>query len=206
MATSALIQGGILGFAMIIPIGVQNAFILSQGIRCNHHYLTAFICLICDIVLTTVGVFGGSKLITSSQYLLLLIGWGGILFLLFYASSALYRAYQGHYAKPNQTKELASRKAVIITTLAVTLLNPHVYIDTVVILGNIGSTFNDNDKVYFTMGAIFAASLWFFGLSASAAKLAPWLSRPRILRIIDLFISGVMLFVAYKLYASLLAY
>lgn len=203
MATSALIQGMALGYSMIIPIGVQNSFILSQGIKRNHHYLTATICLFCDIILTILGVFGGGQLITSSNILLTLIGWGGILFLLSYAIKALYQAWRFQYRQFNQVAPSSTRKAVILTTLAVTLLNPHVYLDTVVILGSVGSTFLDDAKIYFTLGAILAAAIWFYGLAAGAAKLAPWLAQPKIQRLVDIFIGIIMLALAFKLFESL---
>ena len=188
---------------MIIPIGVQNSYILSQGIRRNHHLLVATLCLLCDIVLTLLGVFGGGQLITGNALLLALIGWGGIFFLMFYASQAFYRAWQYEYDGFPQAQSTASRKAVIVTTLAVTLLNPHVYLDTVVILGSVGGTFAGSAKVYFAIGAILAATIWFYGLAAGAAKLAPWLSRPAIQRGVDVFVGVVMVAIACKLFISL---
>lgn len=205
MAISALMQGLVLGYSMIIPIGVQNTFILNQGIRRNHHFLTAAICFVCDVILTVGGVFGGSVLITSNDLLLMLFGWGGIVFLVTYALSAFYRAWRFEYTTSNQSSVLSSRKAVILTTLAITLLNPHVYLDTVVILGSVGSTFLDEAKVYFTIGAILAAAIWFFSLAAGAAKLAPYLSRPIYLRWIDCVVGIIMCAVALKLFTSLLA-
>jgi L-lysine exporter family protein LysE/ArgO len=204
MAISALLQGTLLGCSMIIPIGVQNSFILSQGIKRNHHLLTASICLLCHIVLTVLGIFGGGELITSNELLMLLIGWGGITFLVLYASRALYRAWRFHYSDFKNEKALSSRKTVIVTTLALTLLNPHVYLDTVVILGSVGSTFIGNSKVFFTVGAILAAVMWFYCLAVSAAKLAPWLAKPSVQRSIDIFIGLVMYAIAYKLFNSLL--
>lgn len=205
MAVSALLQGMVLGYSMIIPIGVQNSFVLSQGIKRNHHYLTATICLICDVALTMLGVFGGGQLITSNEFLLVVIGWGGIVFLLAYAGLAFHRAWRYQYDGPAQVKPSSSRKAVIATTLAVTLLNPHVYLDTVVILGSVGSTFLGNEKMFFAVGAVLAATIWFYCLAAGAAKLAPWLARPRTQRAVDVFIGAVMLVIAYKLFDSLLA-
>lgn len=205
MAVGALFQGLVLGWSMIIPIGAQNSYILSQGIKRNYHYLIACICLICDVVLTTLGVLGGGKLIADNTLLMNIIGWGGILFLLTYATQALIRAYRFQYFPLGSVQTLSSRKAVILTTLAVTLLNPHVYLDTVVILGNIGSTFEETERLYFTAGAILAATIWFFTLAGLAAKLAPWLSKSKVQRWVDIFIAFIMTAVAYKLFATLLS-
>ena len=97
MAISAFIQGIALGASMIIPIGAQNSFLITQGIRRNYHYMTASVCLLCDIFLTTLGVFGGGQLIASNDLVLKLVGWGGILFLGTYATFAFRRAWQFSY-------------------------------------------------------------------------------------------------------------
>ena len=199
MATSALVQGMVLGYSMIIPIGVQNSFILSQGIKRNHHYLTATICLICDVILTIAGVLGVGKLITNHQLLMLLIGWGGVMFLATYGAKAFYRAWRFEYGDGLESANSLTPKAVIATTLAVTLLNPHVYLDTVVILGSVGSTFSDDTRWYFVCGAILAATIWFYGLAAGASKLAPWLGKPNSQRWVDIIIGFVMFAVAFKL-------
>ncbi|WP_448569497.1 LysE/ArgO family amino acid transporter [Thalassotalea ganghwensis] len=203
MATSAFIQGIALGASMIIPIGAQNSFLITQGIRRNYHYLTATMCLVCDIFLTTLGVFGGGQLITSNDLILNAVGWGGILFLLTYAGIAFRRAWQFNYSDLQQNSMLSSRKAVIATALVVTLLNPHAYLDTVVILGTVGSTFLGDARLFFALGAIVAAMTWFFGLAASAAKLAPILAKPKNQRIIDVIVGLVMFAIAYKVFIFL---
>lgn len=202
MALSALAQGMILGYSMIIPIGAQNSFILSQGIKQNHHYLIASICLLCDVILTLLGVFGGAKLITSNDILLTLIGGGGIVFLSVYAVIALRRAWMFNYASEQKQAKGFSRKAAILATLAVTLLNPHVYLDTVVILGSVGSTFREDARAYFAAGCILAATIWFYMLAAGAAKLSPLLAKPKNQRRVDIFIGLVMAALAIRLFFS----
>jgi len=204
MAISVFIQGITLGLSMIIPIGAQNSFLLSQGMRRNHHFLTAAICLICDMVLTLLGIYGGSQLIASNDLLMAIIGWTGITFLLGYAGISLFRAIHGSYTGLNVNKDSSGRKTAVLATLAVTLLNPHVYLDTVIILGNMGSTFVAEQKLFFAAGAIIAAGLWFFGLAAGAARLAPILSKPAVQRGVDVFVAVVMLAVAHKLTWSIL--
>ena len=146
MATSALFQGLILGLGMIIPIGAQNSYILSQGIKRNHHFLAATICMLCDVLLIGLGIFGGGKLIASSEWLMLLIGWGGVTFLVVYAVMSFKNVWRNQYQVATHIAAANSRKKIIGTTFAVTLLNPHVYLDTVMILGSVGGTFDGNEK------------------------------------------------------------
>jgi len=205
MSVTAMVQGLVLGAGMIIPLGVQNSYVLSQGIKRNHHFLTATICMVCDVLLIALGVFGGGQLIASNEILLLLIGWGGIAFLLTYGFLALRNVYQNQYVRPEQRKALSSRKAVVGTTLAVTLLNPHVYLDTVMILGSVGGTFVGNERIAFAVGTMVASVIWFYSLAGGAAKLAPWLGQPKVQRVIDLLIAMIMFAVAYTVFNSMLA-
>jgi len=202
--TTALFQGMLLGASMIIPLGVQNSYVLSQGIKRNHHFLTATICMLCDIFLIALGIFGGGKLIASSDWLMLIMGWGGMGFLICYGGLSFYNAWRNQYKKPDKPQVLTSKKSVVATTLAVTLLNPHVYLDTVMILGSIAGTFEGQEKLYFAIGTMFASIIWFYSLAGGAAKLAPWLSQPKVQRFIDIFIGLIMLFVAYTLFIAIL--
>jgi L-lysine exporter family protein LysE/ArgO len=204
MVISVLFQGFALGASMIIPLGVQNSYILSQGIKRNHHFLTATICMLCDVLLIGLGIFGGGKLIASNQWLMSLMGWGGLLFLLTYAGFAFRNVWRNQYKAPAKVQILTSRKAVVGTTLAVTLLNPHVYLDTVMILGSVAGTFKDHEKIYFALGTMIASLIWFYSLAGAAAKLAPLLSKAKAQRIIDLIIGLIMLFVAFMLFTSIL--
>jgi len=204
MAVSALFQGLVLGLSMIIPIGAQNSYVLSQGIKRNHHFLTATICMLCDVLLIALGIFGGGQLIASNDLLMLVIGWGGTIFLVTYAGLAFKNVWLNRYQSPDQVETLNNKKAVVATALAVTLLNPHVYLDTVMILGSVGGAFVGNEKVYFAIGTVMASIIWFYSLASGAAKLAPWLGRPKVQRGIDLFIGLVMCFVAYTVSTSLI--
>lgn len=204
MAVSALFQGVFLGASMIIPLGVQNSYVLSQGIKRNHHFLTATICMLCDVMLIGLGVFGGGKLIASNEWLMLTMGWGGILFLVSYSVMAFRNAWNNGYQLPEKVEALNGKKAVVATTLAVTLLNPHVYLDTVMILGSVAGTFAGQEKLYFALGTVIASIIWFYSLAGGAAKLAPWLGQPKVQRMIDVFIGLIMLFVALTLFNSIL--
>ncbi|WP_299495937.1 LysE family transporter [uncultured Shewanella sp.] len=201
MAVTALIQGFFLGGSMIIPIGAQNSHILGHGIKRNHHLLAASICTLCDILLITIGVFGGHQLLTSNSLIATLITYGGIIFLLGYGSLAFKTALQNQYQIEKQHHSHKTKLTVILATLAVTLLNPHVYLDTVMILGSVGSQFVAHEKMAFALGTMLASILWFYSLALGAAKLAPWLSKEKVQRIIDISIGCIMWFIAWTLYA-----
>ena len=123
------LQGFTLGLAMIIPIGAQNAFVLSRGIHRNHHLLTATLCCLCDLVLIGIGVFGGANLLAASPIGLALLTWGGVLFLGWFGIRSLRSAWRGQEAALADSPRLMGVKSVLAMTLGVTLLNPHVYLD-----------------------------------------------------------------------------
>ncbi|WP_445777675.1 LysE/ArgO family amino acid transporter [Shewanella sp.] len=204
MTTSALFQGLVLGLGMIIPIGAQNSYLLSQGIKRNHHFLAATICMLCDVLLIGIGIFGGGKLIASSEWLMLFIGWGGVSFLVVYALVSFKSVYANQYTVTTHVATANSRKKIIGTTFAVTLLNPHVYLDTVMILGSVGGTFAGNEKLAFAIGTVLASVLWFYSLAFGAAKLAPLLGKPQIQRVVDALVGAIMLLVAYALLMTLM--
>ncbi|NQZ50011.1 MAG: amino acid transporter [Moritella sp.] len=200
---TATIQGLLLGGSMIIPIGAQNAYILNQGIKRNHHFLTASICILCDALLISAGVFGAGSLLALNPDLLQIITWGGIVFLSVYGAMSFRSAWQYQYGKTELDGTHKSRKMVVMATLAVTLLNPHVYLDTVVVLGSVGNQFSGDNRLAFAAGTILASTLWFYGLAFSAAKFSNWLNRPKVQRIIDITVGGIMWVIASSLYRNL---
>lgn len=193
------LQGLGLSLTMIIPIGAQNAYVINQGISREHHMTTASICFLCDIILISSGIFGGGALLASYPVLLNTITLAGIAFLSMYAWQFIQSARQPAENDVSTPTMSRGRRAVIIGALAVTLLNPHVYLDTVVVLGAIGGQFAFDERVAFTVGALLGSCLWFYGLSAGAARLSPWLSTPSIRRLLDILMASMMLFVAIKL-------
>jgi len=178
------LQGFTLGLAMIIPIGAQNAFVLSRGIHRNHHLLAATLCCLCDLVLIGIGVFGGANLLAASPIGLALLTWGGVLFLGWFGVRSLGSAWRG------QGAALADSPP---------LLNPHVYLDTLMLLGSFGSQFAEDLRPAFAAGAMLASLVWFYGLAVGAAALSPWLARGRVQQAIDLVVGLIMLVLAVKL-------
>ncbi|PNH89000.1 LysE/ArgO family amino acid transporter [Vibrio diazotrophicus] len=199
-----LLQGFSLGATMIIPIGAQNAYVLNQGIKRNHHLTTATICSVMDVFFISLGIFGGGALLSQNETLLTVVTLGGIAFLTFYGWLSLRAALQHSDQQESQPQKLArGRRAVILGALAVTVLNPHLYLDTVVILGSIGGQFEGSDRLAFALGTMMASFVWFYGLSIGAAKLAPVLSKPKTKKIIDLIVATMMFVIAFALAKSL---
>lgn len=198
-----MLKGFVIGAGLIIPIGAQNSYILSQAIRRNHHIMAATICIICDVFLMSVGVFGGGALINSNSFLSTLITWGGIIFLTVYGAIFFKEFYLANKGELVKEMSPSTRKVVIFTTLAVTLLNPHAYLDTVVIIGSISGQFDDADKVTFLIGTLFASICWFYALSLGAAKMSPWLSTRKVQRAINLLVACLMWGIAWLLFSNL---
>ena len=195
-------QGFLLSAAMILPIGAQNAFVLQQGSKKQYHLMSAFLCALSDVILISGGVFGGSALLSQSEYLLLLITWGGVAFLLWDGWNAFKTAFTKEIELSQHKNQVKSRWRVIVTLVAVTWLNPHVYLDTFVVLGSIGGQLSAELRPWFTFGAVFASISWFFALSLLAAWFSPILSQVTAQRIINLFVGCVMWFIALQLAAQ----
>lgn len=198
-------QGFITGAGLIVAIGAQNVFVLTQGARRNHHLLTAGICSLCDAALIALGVAGLGGLIAASPALRSVAGWGGAIFLSWYAFRSFCSAVQGGEGLIVGCAGPGSRRATILFTLGVTLLNPHVYIDTVVLLGGVGAQFPDQGRYAFGLGAMLASVVWFFGLSLGGRLLAPVLSRPAVWRAFHGIVGAFMLAVAAGLVGQAVA-
>ncbi len=202
MIFSAAIQGFTLSLSMIIPIGSQNSMLISQGINKNHHLTTAGLFMLYDAFLISVGVLGGSLILGTNDLLFTLLTWGGIAFLLCYGAMAFKNAIKGAHGDSENFVNQKSLKVVVITTLIVTFLNPHAYIDTVMVIGSVGGQYAGESKVYFLIGAILASMTWFATLALSAAKLSVQLSKPKVRATIDMLIALVMWFIAWSLFIS----
>lgn len=178
------IQGFGIGGGLIVAIGAQNAFVLSQGVRRNYPLTIALVCACCDSALILLGITGVGTAVAANPLLGQLTVWGGALFLLWYGANAFRSAWQGGALQTNGG-EVATLRAVLTTTLAITLLNPHVYLDTIVLLGGISAQFPGHQRWLFGAGAITASFSWFFVLSLGAGMLAPIFRKPSAWRILD---------------------
>lgn len=189
-------NGLLMAIGLIMAIGAQNAFVLSQSLRREHHVAVALLCILCDAALITAGVFGLASILTQSPLLLAIARWGGIAFLLWYGSQALYRAYRPQTLQATGTSS-RSLSAVLLAALAVTLLNPHVYLDTVLLIGSLGA--QQPMPGAYALGATSGSFIWFSALALGGACLAPWLARPLTWRLIDIGVALMMFTVAVQL-------
>ena len=206
MSFWVVLQGFGLGASMIIPIGAQNAYVLNQGIKRNHHLTTATICSILDMLFISLGIFGGGAVLSQNEILLTSVTVGGIAFLSVYGYLSLKSAFKSEKGSETQGEVIArGRRTVILGALAVTVLNPHLYLDTVVILGSIGGQFEGHDRIAFALGTIMASFVWFFTLSLGAAKMGPTLSKPNVKKGIDIGVALMMFAIAYVLASELIA-
>lgn len=194
-----------LGLSLIVAIGAQNAFVLRQGLRREHVGAVVLICALSDAALIALGVGGAGVVFTAVPWLVEVIRWIGAAFLAVYgilaARRALRRPAAGAEGLRATTGSATGLGAAIATTLALTWLNPHVYLDTVLLLGSVGSTHGDT-RWFFAAGAALGSILWFSGLGFGARLLAPLFARPIAWRILDGVIAVVMLALAVSLVVS----
>ena len=191
------LNGLLVAVGLIMAIGTQNAFVLAQSLRREHHLPVAALCVLCDAILVALGVFGLATVLAQNPTLLAVARWGGAVFLVWYGTKALMRACSKQSLEQGENQGLRSRRAVLLSALAVTLLNPHVYLDTVLLIGSLGA--QQTVPGAYVAGAASASLLWFFTLALGAAWLAPWLARPSTWRLLDLMVAVMMFAVAAQL-------
>ena len=193
-----------MGAGLIVAIGAQNAFVLRQGLQKRQVFITALVCVLCDAALIVLGVAGFGTLVSSSALLSAVAAWGGAVFLFVYGARAFRSAFRAGGLE-TQSGPILTRREAVLTTLAVSLLNPHVYLDTVVLLGSIGGQFRGGARAAFGAGAVTASTVWFFGLAYGAARLGPLFRRPLAWRVLDVVIGIVMWSIAASLVREALA-
>jgi L-lysine exporter family protein LysE/ArgO len=194
----AFLQGMGTGAGLIVAIGAQNVFVLSRGVRKQYNWLVALICSLCDALLICLGVAGVGSVVAAHPLLRDLAGWGGALFLAGYGWRAL-RAAIAVEAMEITEDCFSSRRAVVAATLAVTLLNPHVYLDTLVLLGGIGGQFSGTGRYHFALGACMASLIWFYTLSLCGVILAPLFQTKTAWRVLNGSVCLIMWTIAVQL-------
>jgi L-lysine exporter family protein LysE/ArgO len=198
------LQGLGMGASLIMPIGAQNAHVIRTGVAGRHVVLTVATCILIDVALIALGMSGFGALIERSPALLLAARWGGAAFLLWYGVRCLSSCWRGAAApgagNGGQAAATASRALGIV--LAMSLLNPHVYLDTVVLLGAVGSSLAAGHRVSFAAGAMTASLLWFSVLGLGARRCAFVLARPAVWRAVEAFTGATMLVLAVLLLKS----
>ena len=203
-----ILEGIALGASLIIAIGPQNAFVIQQGILRQHVFLAAFVCTFVDVVLIIVGAAGFGTLIAIIPSLKTYFLWGGILFLMGYGTLSLISSFKhpgnDDSLGKNKSGYSTNRKSIIITAAGFSLLNPHVYLDTVILLGGLAAQYEIPERNYFAFGAIMASVVWFYGIGYGATLVAPWFESSRGKRIVDLVIAMIMFVLAFVLMLNVL--
>lgn len=199
--TGSFMEGFAMGAGLIIAIGAQNAFVLKQGIRGEHRTVIALICALSDAVLITLGIAGMGYVFSSHPLITKTVSMAGAIYLAWFSLKCFLSALRGESMDLNgETVSPLSLRSAVITTLALTFLNPHVYLDTVVMLGGFGAARPQEIRPFFGAGAVSASFIWFFMLVFSGKLIAP-LFRTRIAwRILDTIIGLVMIYITVRLF------
>jgi len=198
----AALSGFLLGASLIIAIGAQNAFILRQGLLRQHVFILSLICALADATLIALGVGGLGTLIAQAPALIKAVTIFGAVFLAAYSLIAFRRAMHPEVMKAAEGTA-ANLGAAVAACLAFTFLNPHVYLDTVVLLGSLSAQFQGAARFAYGAGAAVASFVWFFGLGYGARLLQPFFARPAAWRVLDVIIGVVMAALAISLMVSL---
>ena len=196
---AACLAGFLSGLSLIAAIGAQNAFVLRQGLKREHVGLVVVLCAGSDAVLIIAGVAGFSVAAERAPWLMPVMLWGGVVFLLGYGALRFRAAWQGAEALTAGAGAPATARRVVLTVLALTWLNPHVYLDTVVLLGSVSA--QSDNRLHFGLGATTASFVFFFGLGYGARLLAPLFARPRAWQMLDTLVGLTMWALAVKLVA-----
>lgn len=193
----ALLPGFLTGLSLIIAIGAQNAFVIKQGLLRQHVLLIVLICAISDAVLIFLGTGGLGALVQSNQGLLEVIRWFGVAYLTWFGIKSVKSAFTNQSLEASESPTVSALK-VATTALALTWLNPHVYLDTVILLGSVANQF-DSNRWYFAIGASVASVLWFTVIGFGARAASKYMSRPIFWKILDSLIAVVMFSIAITL-------
>ncbi|WP_084455186.1 LysE/ArgO family amino acid transporter [Comamonas composti] len=204
---NALIKGFLVSGSLVVAIGTQNAFVLKHGILKNNITAIVAICFLCDFILISIGVFGLGDLIQQSKIFSILLAGFGAVFLFFYGARSFYQSFRSSEALNinTQTSQEKNTSSIILATLAVTLINPHVYLDTVVIVGGIAGTMPLNEKLLFLTGSLSSSLLWFCCLGYGARVLTPLFGNPKSWRILEFVIACIMWLIASQLIIFLIS-
>jgi L-lysine exporter family protein LysE/ArgO len=193
------LKGFVVTISLIMAIGAQNAYILKLGLLKQYVLIAVLMCISFDFILISAGVFGLGYFIQGNQLLINGIAIFGIIFLCFYAALSFRSAFKNASLQVDGTVKTNPLKQVISLILVFTFLNPHTYLDTILLIGGIGANIESDLKIYFLLGAVSASSIWFFSLGFGARFLIPLFKKPITWKILDISIGILMLFIAYSL-------
>lgn len=192
-AASTFLNGFVLCAGLIMAIGSQNAHVLRTGLKREHVGLTVFACVAIDAALIALGVAGMGAVVQSSPVLLALARWGGAAFLLWYGIRSWRAVFASEALHVGAGAARTSARQAVVAIVALSLLNPHVYLDTVVLLGAIGGGFPAEERPFFALGAICTSAVWFLALGYGATRLSGLFARPIAWKCIDGLTGTMML-------------
>jgi len=193
----AFVPGIFTSMSLIMAIGAQNAFVIRQALTRKHVLIMVLICATSDALLILAGIAGLGAVIQGLPWLFEILRWFGVVYLTWFGINSLRSAFKGE-SLPAATAESKSLKQVVVSLLGFTFLNPHVYLDTLLFLGSLSTTFGDN-RWFFAFGAMTASVVWFFVLGFGAKAASRFMSRPIFWRVLDIFIAAVMFTLAITL-------
>jgi L-lysine exporter family protein LysE/ArgO len=193
----AFVPGLLTGLSLIIAIGAQNAFVIRQGLTKQHVFLVVAICAVSDALAIVLGVSGLGAIIQGVPWLLEIIRWFGVAYLTWFGIKSVRSAFKTQSLDASGVQS-GSAKNVALTVLGVTWLNPHFYLDTVILLGSIGNQFG-TDKWWFAAGGIVGSFLWFFSIGFGAKASSGLMKKPVFWKVLDSIIAAVMFSIAILL-------
>jgi len=199
MISEIFLKGFIVTFSLIVAIGAQNAYVLKLGLLKQYVGIAVTLCILFDTLLISAGVFGLGFFIQGNQFLINIIAVIGILFLSFYSFMSFKSAFKNESLEIDEKNKTNPLKQVIGMLLVFTFLNPHTYLDTVLLIGGIGANIQNDLKVFFLLGAITASTVWFTLLGFGARFLIPLFKKPITWKMLDISIGIIMLIIAYSL-------
>ncbi len=200
MDGTAFVKGMGLSGGLIIALGAQNTFVLRLGLQRQYVLTCIPICILCDALLIAAGVAGMGALFAKHPSWLLAAKWIGMTFLAGYGLRAAYAAWRPAAQAASNLRAAPTHAAIIATAFAFSLLNPHVYLDTVVLLGSIGAQETGDDRLLFALGAMLSSAFWFVGLGMGARFAAPLFAKPMAWRVLDSCIALLMWAIAVSLF------
>ena len=195
------LQGFAIGLSLIVAVGAQNAFVLKQGLKKQAVFWVCFVCALSDSILVVLGITGFATMIQVYPDVVGFAKWAGAVFLLWYGLQHARQAFNSNQSLHAGSQNEMQLSKIIMVCLALTWLNPHVYLDTVVLIGSISTQF-EQTKLYFALGVITASWLFFFSLGYGARVLIPVFANPKAWKVLDVAIALIMWSIAISLMMS----
>ncbi len=199
MELDIFLKGFIVTISLIVAIGAQNAYVLKLGLLKQHIFKAVLFCSLSDLLLISAGVFGLGFIIKGNQLFINIIAVVGIVFLCFYAFMSFKSALKNESLKIDNEVKTNPLKQVLTMLFVFTYLNPHTYLDTVLLIGGIGANIESKFQIYFLLGAVLGSFIWFLSLGYGARVLIPLFKKPITWKILDISIGLFMLYIAYGL-------